>query len=76
MTLGSGRFYSGQAMDSDLDQLERKVAALIACVQSLREANERLAHELEGARQRERAFAERMEAARGRLDALIGQLPH
>ena len=38
MTLPSGRFYSGQAMESDLDELERKVAALIAYAQTLREA--------------------------------------
>ena len=62
-------------MNSDLDELERKVAALIACVRSLREDNERLARELDDARERERDVAERMEAARGRLDALIGQLP-
>lgn len=62
-------------MDSDLDELERKVAALIDCVHGLRAANERLAGELEAARERERAVAERMETARGRLDALIEQLP-
>jgi FtsZ-binding cell division protein ZapB len=63
-------------MDADLDELERKVAALIASVQALREANDRLERELGAARERERVVAERMEAARGRLDALIGQLPH
>jgi FtsZ-binding cell division protein ZapB len=63
-------------MDSDLDELERKVAALIACVQSLRDANEKLARELDLAHERERTYAERMAAARGRLDALIEQLPH
>ena len=63
-------------MDADLDELERKVAALIASVQALREANDRLDRELGAARERERVVAERMEAARGRLDALIGQLPH
>jgi FtsZ-binding cell division protein ZapB len=63
-------------MDSDLDELERKVAALIACVQALRDANDELARELDQAHERERTFAERMAAARGRLDALIDQLPH
>ena len=76
LTLPSGRFYSGRAMDADLDELERKVAALIACAQTLREANETLARALGDARERERDFAQRMEAARGRLDALIEQLPH
>ena len=76
MTLASGRFYSGHAMDSDLDELERKVAALIACTEALRAANETLTRALGDAREREREFARRMEAARGRLDALIGQLPH
>jgi FtsZ-binding cell division protein ZapB len=63
-------------MDSDLDELERKVASLIAYVQTLREANETLARALGDARERERDFAQRMEVARGRLDALIEQLPH
>lgn len=76
MTLPSGRFYSGQAMDSDLDELERKVAALIGYAQALREANETLERALGEAQQRERDVAQRMEAARGRLDALIEQLPH
>lgn len=76
MTLPPGRFYSGHAMDSDLDELERKVAALIAYAQTLREANEALARALGEAREREREFAQRMETARGRLDALIEQLPH
>ena len=76
MTLPSGRFYSGQAMDADLDELERKVAALIGYAQALREANETLERALGEARERERDVAQRMEAARGRLDALIEQLPH
>ena len=76
MTLGSGRFYSGRMMERDLDDLERKVAALVARIEALREANVRLARELDGARERERDHALRMEAARGRLDALIEQLPH
>jgi|PlaIllAssembly_1097288.scaffolds.fasta_scaffold505241_2 FtsZ-binding cell division protein ZapB len=63
-------------MESDLDELERKVAALIAYAQALREANETLTRALGDARERERAFAQRMEVARGRLDALLEQLPH
>jgi chromosome segregation ATPase len=62
-------------MDRDLDELEHKVAALIACAEALRAANETLARELAEAREREREFAQRMEAARGRLDALIDRLP-
>jgi len=63
-------------MTPDLDELERKIAALIACVHALRESNERLSRALGEAQEREREFAQRMEAARGRLDALIDQLPH
>jgi len=62
-------------MDNDLDALERKVAALIAHAQALSEANAALMRDLEEARGRERDLAARMEAARGRLDALIDQLP-
>ena len=62
-------------MDNDLDALERKVAALIAHAQALSEANTALMRDLEEARGRERDLAARMEAARGRLDALIDQLP-
>jgi FtsZ-binding cell division protein ZapB len=62
-------------MQSDLDELERKIAALISHAQALRAANDTLSRELDRARDRHRELVERMRIASGRLDTLIDNLP-
>ena len=67
-------FYS-RGMDDELDVLEQKLALLIARSDALCEANETLRRELASAKERNRAFAQRMQAASVRLDALLDRLP-
>lgn len=62
-------------MDEDLELLEQKLALLIARSDALCEANDTLRRELASAKERNRALAQRMQAASTRLDTLIERLP-
>jgi uncharacterized protein (TIGR02449 family) len=62
-------------MDSDLSQLEQKLASLIAHTRALRAANESLRHELATAVERNREMSARAQQAGARLDALIARMP-
>lgn len=74
MTLRRRASYSDR-MEDELADLERKVGALIARLEALREANEALERELTAARDQNRALAQRMRTASARLDTLIARLP-
>jgi chromosome segregation ATPase len=62
-------------MDEDLELLEQKLALLVARSDALCEANDTLRRELASAKERNRALAQRMQAASTRLDALIERMP-
>jgi len=62
-------------MDSALDGLEQKLAALLADYHRLRAENESLKRELGRAQEHQRALTARMAAATARLDSLLQQLP-
>jgi hypothetical protein len=62
-------------MNDDLDSLEQKLATLIAHVDALRATNEVLRRDLAQANERNRALAQRMQAASARLDAVLERLP-
>ena len=63
------------AMDSDLAQLEQKLASLIAHTRALRAANEALRRDLTTAQERNREMTVRAQQAGARLDALIARMP-
>jgi chromosome segregation ATPase len=63
------------SLESDLEQLERKVGSLIGHVRALRAANEALRRELESAETRNRALTDRVAEAKTRIDALMAKLP-
>ena len=62
-------------MDTELAQLEQKLASLIAHTRALRAANEALRNDLAAAYDKNRALAARVAAATERVDALLAQLP-
>ncbi len=62
-------------MDNDLNQLEQKLATLIAHTRSLRAANETLRRDLAAAHERNREMTIRVQQAGARLDALIARMP-
>ena len=62
-------------MESDLDQLEQKLATLIAHARALRAANEGLRHDLAVATDRNREMTVKVQQAGARLDALIARMP-
>ena len=63
------------AMDSDLAQLEQKLASLLAHTRALRAANEALRRDLTTAQERNREMTVRAQQAGARLDALIARMP-
>jgi chromosome segregation ATPase len=63
------------AMDTDLAQLEQKLATLIAHTRALRAANEALRRDLATAQDRNREMTVRAQQAGARLDALIARMP-
>lgn len=67
-------FYS-LGMEEELDLLEQKLALLVARSEALCDANATLRRELASAQERNRALAQRMQAASSRLDALLDRLP-
>ena len=64
-----------KTMESDLAQLEQKLATLLAHARALRAANEALRNELAQAHQRNRDLAHRVQQATARLDALLARIP-
>jgi hypothetical protein len=62
-------------MESDLDQLEQKLAMLIAHARALRAANEGLRQDLAVATDRNREMTIKVQQAGARLDALIARMP-
>jgi len=62
-------------METDLAQLEQKLATLIAHTRALRAANESLRRELATAQERHREMTIRTLQAGARLDALIARMP-
>jgi hypothetical protein len=62
-------------MESDLSQLEQKLATLIAHTRALRAANESLRRDLVAATDRNREMTIKVQQAGARLDALIARMP-
>ena len=62
-------------MESDLAQLEQKLATLIAHTRALRAANEALRRDLVAATERNREMTIKVQQAGARLDALIARMP-
>jgi chromosome segregation ATPase len=62
-------------MDSELAQLEQKLASLLAHTRALRAANESLRRDLAAAVERNREMTVRVQQAGARLDALIARMP-
>jgi regulator of replication initiation timing len=63
------------AMETDLAQLEQKLATLIAHTRALRAANEALRRDLSVATERNREMTIKVQQAGARLDALIARMP-
>jgi regulator of replication initiation timing len=64
-----------ETMESDLAQLEQKLATLIAHTRALRAANEGLRRDLAVATERNREMTIKVQQAGARLDALIARMP-
>ena len=62
-------------METDLAQLEQKLATLIAHTRALRAANESLRRDLAAAQERNREMTITVQQAGARLDALIARMP-
>ncbi|MEO8977750.1 MAG: hypothetical protein ABI552_18580 [Casimicrobiaceae bacterium] len=62
-------------MEMDIEQLEQKLAMLIAHTRAMRAANESLRHDLVSAQETNRDLASRMREAGARLDALATRIP-
>jgi hypothetical protein len=62
-------------VDTDLEALEQRLAALLAYARGLRAANEALRRGLTAAETRNQALSERVAEAKRRLDALVARLP-
>lgn len=63
------------ALEHDLGALEARLAALVAHVHELRSANAGLRRDLAVSVERNRALNDAVEAAAGRIDALLERLP-
>ena len=62
-------------VDTDLEALEQRLAALLAYARGLRAANEALRRGLTAAETRNQVLSERVAEAKRRLDALVARLP-
>lgn len=62
-------------MNAEISALEQKVEELIALCRSLRAENRELRSRLAGAEGENRQLAEKVSAARSRLEALVARLP-
>jgi len=61
--------------DSELAELEQRLAALLVYAKGLRAANEALRRGLTAAETRNQTLSERVAEAKRRLDALVARLP-
>ena len=62
-------------MQTELDQLENRLAQLLQLAQRLRTENHQLRQELAQALSQGRQYHDKMDIARTRLEKLLGQLP-
>jgi cell division protein ZapB len=62
-------------MVNELDALENKIAQIVSLCRILRTENNSLRQRLAAAEAEKQELAERMEAARGRIEQLVWQLP-
>jgi len=62
-------------MDADIEQLEQKLATLIAHTRAMRAANESLRRDLAATQDKNRDLLTRMHEASARLDALATRIP-
>ncbi len=63
------------SMQTELDELESKLAQLLQLSQRLRAENHQLRQELAIALSHERQYSDKMESARKRLENVLSQLP-
>lgn len=62
-------------MDDQLTALEEKISRVVALCEGLRAENASLQSELVAARKERDAFGQKLDQARGRLEALVKKLP-
>ncbi len=62
-------------MNHELDSLEQKIDRLVAVGRGLLAENEHLRDRVEDLEREKRVLADRIEQARGRLEALMDRLP-
>jgi cell division protein ZapB len=62
-------------MDSALSNLEKKIGLLVAALQHLRSENRLLRQQVASKTDETKRLAEKIDAARARLDKLLKQLP-
>jgi chromosome segregation ATPase len=74
LTLEAAHAYS-ERMDSEIGQLEQKLATLIAHTRAMREANQSLRRDLVAVQEKNRDLATRMHDASARLDELLARMP-
>jgi chromosome segregation ATPase len=74
LTLEAAHVYS-ERMDSEIGQLEQKLATLIAHTRAMREANQSLRRDLVAVQEKNRDLATRMHDASARLDELLARMP-
>lgn len=74
LTPSSGAHYS-VAMDAELDSLDAKIAQLVQLCQHLRQDNTALRQQLASAHAENRQLADKIAAARLRLEALLERIP-
>jgi cell division protein ZapB len=62
-------------MDSELSDLEEKLAQLVQRLQTLRAENRELRQQLAGRTDENARLAEKLNAAKSRIEALLRQIP-
>ena len=62
-------------MEAELTVLDDKISQLIQLTQKLRKDNSQLRQNLASAQTENKRLAEKVNAARGRLEALLAQIP-
>jgi cell division protein ZapB len=62
-------------MEDELTALEDKIKRLLTLCQRMQRENQELRQQLAGALAEKRQLAEKMSAARGRLETLIARIP-
>jgi cell division protein ZapB len=62
-------------MQAELDALESKIAQLLERYQALRDENIKLRQQVVSLENSNKSLSERLDAARGRMEALLNKLP-